>query len=455
MAHTTDYSEIYKTPSSGLSLAEVSKCLGEGSLDIGTLCTSAKIKPFARYKPEQSVLLKELAAEDRDAVNHSIVMPPTAPYTNAADLLGSNAKIKYQRPSAGYYRPLDFNGYYNIAPACVAHCTSKGVVGANVIDDNSDTHICFYLLMKEGPAALQWRAPSDTNGIGSTRIIPQGKESKCLAAEDVIPAWFEYSINNVESFFAVALFQNGTHKGTFLCSKWIDHYQVVYNEMFQLPIQNSNGGWTLRPTVEELGGNNQQNPQTISAGTYQAVACVVRGNRYYPLFPYGEYTNRFTLKLGGADMYKGNFQGGSFTENGTPSSGLTTNTSANDQIWLTFTLADSDYGKATQISAANLSRLKVTGTMSGDVTDSDGENYPISRTLNLTYTHTSGAINIPANGSVTLKFFVNDIWEHTGGTSGTQHLSGEIDITSIKLQYGNQEFPSDTPARINVKFNRT
>lgn len=51
MSYDSSNKRLYTDSTHGLSISEVGQCLGESTRDLGRLCKSSKINPFAKYKP--------------------------------------------------------------------------------------------------------------------------------------------------------------------------------------------------------------------------------------------------------------------------------------------------------------------------------------------------------------------------------------------------------------------
>lgn len=102
-----------------VSTADVAKCLGVSSLDVGTLCTSKKINMFARYKPyNYPKLLMSLTEEQKKEINYGITVPTFFKSKITAENIIAISKENwgYELPKEGNpYRLSDFAGYYHSA----------------------------------------------------------------------------------------------------------------------------------------------------------------------------------------------------------------------------------------------------------------------------------------------------------------------------------------------------
>lgn len=119
----------------GISPWEVSKVLGIRSGDIGTVCTSTRINPWARNKPVNHTKIGPLTDKERASVQYGItniplfgnqidmarfVAPadgdtPPAPLTGSYDKYWEYELPPYNRPK----RLTDFDGYWHQAIRCI------------------------------------------------------------------------------------------------------------------------------------------------------------------------------------------------------------------------------------------------------------------------------------------------------------------------------------------------
>lgn len=97
-----------------IGLYDVMVALGESKEDIGTLCTSDKIKQWAKYKPYRINQPSDITDTQRKAINFGLIMP-TIYNTKAgliAGLRNDGGSWGYDRPTAlDWQRITDFAGY--------------------------------------------------------------------------------------------------------------------------------------------------------------------------------------------------------------------------------------------------------------------------------------------------------------------------------------------------------
>lgn len=107
------YVDTSTTPNKGITLHEIATCLRDyrrdtkGNVDLGMMCTSPRINPWAKYKPVDFLKDSPLTDDDRALVDWGMVV--------------SGKYFAYQRPTK-QFRQLDFNGY-NHAAQCPMQST--------------------------------------------------------------------------------------------------------------------------------------------------------------------------------------------------------------------------------------------------------------------------------------------------------------------------------------------
>ncbi|MGN0309532.1 MAG: hypothetical protein ACI4C3_02935 [Bacteroides sp.] len=117
--------------SAPVSIEDVASCLGVGSYDLGTLCTSSRINKWARWKPVPYSKVAEMTEKELMSVNYGLVPQKNTKLLEVLtgaktfnstgytfnDLLSANTEWTYNKPSS-YYRLTDFlspiqSGGYN------------------------------------------------------------------------------------------------------------------------------------------------------------------------------------------------------------------------------------------------------------------------------------------------------------------------------------------------------
>ena len=129
---------IIKAP---VSIDDVKSVLGESNNDLATLCKSAKLNMFSRYKPVSYPKLFDVTDAERKSIGHGI-SPTTKTSTSfSGDLIKSAAQLNwnYTKPSGGAsspYRLGDFNGYYQEAEP-ILQCVYGGGFSHSVANSNT------------------------------------------------------------------------------------------------------------------------------------------------------------------------------------------------------------------------------------------------------------------------------------------------------------------------------
>lgn len=105
-----------------IGIGDVNSVLNAGSLDLGTLCNSAKINPWARFKPTnggQVANRKKSNANEKYSVIYGIAQYSGTTLVGRSNILKritsanfmNDLKWSLAQPTLNYYRLTDFNGY--------------------------------------------------------------------------------------------------------------------------------------------------------------------------------------------------------------------------------------------------------------------------------------------------------------------------------------------------------
>lgn len=124
-----------------VSIDDVKSVLGESSNDLATLCKSANINMFSRYKPVSYPKLFDVTDAERKSIGHGISPASKASTSLSGALIKEVAQLNwsYTKPSGGSsspYRLGDFKGYYHDAVP-VVQCVYDG--GFSHAISNSNT----------------------------------------------------------------------------------------------------------------------------------------------------------------------------------------------------------------------------------------------------------------------------------------------------------------------------
>lgn len=107
------------TKVNGISLYEVSKCLGAPSRDLGTLCTYPNIRMWSKHKPIRSSSIVPLTDAQKRALNYGLKPPQSLinGTSNFRDLLDENLKWTYEKPRGvgnGYNEPYRLSDFVSM-----------------------------------------------------------------------------------------------------------------------------------------------------------------------------------------------------------------------------------------------------------------------------------------------------------------------------------------------------
>lgn len=161
-----------------VDMGDIANALGVDSLDLGTLADNRTIKGFARYKSVGSKTHGILTDADIQELNFGWTIPAVEAYA----LRSSSAKWSRNWPIEGYYRQLDFDGYYRGAPDEVfSQCIGESMV-FNVMNPFPG-YMAFYFFNRSGYLADREKTP-----FGLT-TLPAGRSeyqlTHCVGIEDL------------------------------------------------------------------------------------------------------------------------------------------------------------------------------------------------------------------------------------------------------------------------------
>ena len=114
----------------GISTTLVANTIGEGSNDVGTLCTSNKINAWSKWKPVSYQTLGSLTLDQLKETNYGLT---TTPVTNPDNL----TEWLYTQPSGGSSSPYRLGDFRNYNHAATAVFSPVPDIDANKLD--SDT----------------------------------------------------------------------------------------------------------------------------------------------------------------------------------------------------------------------------------------------------------------------------------------------------------------------------
>ena len=124
-----------------ISIDDVKQVLGEPSNDLATLCRSAKLNMFSRFKPVPYPKLFDVTDAERKSIGHGIIPTSKTSTSLSGDLIKQTAQLNwtYTKPSGGSsspYRLGDFKDYYHDAKPTL-QCVYGGGFSHSVANSNT------------------------------------------------------------------------------------------------------------------------------------------------------------------------------------------------------------------------------------------------------------------------------------------------------------------------------
>ena len=162
-----------------VEMIDIADALKEDSLDLGTLCDSRAVRGFARWKPIADQNRGSLTDERIQALNYGWSIPAVSVFSS---LRQESSKWQRKWPLAGYYRMLDFAGYYADAPdEVLSQCVGETMT-FNVMNPFPG-QIAFYFFNRSG--YLRDREKFD-NGLTTLRYGRSDDQLyRCVGLEDL------------------------------------------------------------------------------------------------------------------------------------------------------------------------------------------------------------------------------------------------------------------------------
>lgn len=115
----------------GISVQDVSTCIGDNRTGISDLCTSPKIKDWSKFKPIKVDTVQNLPEDSFKSRNYGLSFPKYNELTTMYNARG--ARWEYERPTL-YFRITDFNGYNHNAKSPLPYLADSTEVGWLSID---------------------------------------------------------------------------------------------------------------------------------------------------------------------------------------------------------------------------------------------------------------------------------------------------------------------------------
>lgn len=442
-----------------LNTADIAQATGEVSLDVGTLCKSSKINPFAKYKPLQHAAVGEVTEEERANANFGLSIPGAL--TDPAQLI--NATSVWSYTDRTWYRMFDFTapdengthstkGYYKEAPIVLTCPVGSSGWLINSINELADStaRVPFYAFFKTS-VEFQDKRIDESIGISSQSYGHSANELACCIGADELATTngdMLFASGN-DSRFGLALFTYDTSAGTYtfsgayLCKSVMNPLTSTFGTDYD--------SFCLYP--ESCYAYTDTNYSTLTAipkGTFTAVPFLrISGNKYIPLCKYplatgAIYPNRFSFGNGMLNMYIPTFRLGesSAAPSTIPASGAiyTTQSSIyayvyvrNNSLWRHQT---SSVWDSTTQKYETIDRWVLTVNIeSGNIT-SAGSPVTFNRTAS-TARISPSAFTIDPGGSAVLVYRIDHLWS-ANGVNDLPSVSGSI-FVGFNLSYENKD----------------
>lgn len=203
--------------SAPIEMAEISECIGVGSLDLGTLCTSANIQKMSKIKPinypENGIMSADKFRGTLTDIGNGIIYGLKVGLANNILYNVHNADWSYVgRPTGGIgvspYRQLDFNGYHhNAVPTMYGDGLQDGM---EISFTSTSTLLNVY---------LRW-VQNNTTGVSPLEMVwGSGEEAQKSQTYlyIVIDNYMTMLYNGAASNGARPIYSNGTEWQNFSC----------------------------------------------------------------------------------------------------------------------------------------------------------------------------------------------------------------------------------------------
>lgn len=310
------YNRSTKILTAPLNQADISLAIGENSGDVGTLCSSTKVNPFAKFKPmEAAGVLGQIPDSQRNmiGVRQGIRITQYAEPEELIDGLDWQAT----RPTT-IFRMADFVssenpntiGYYKEAPTplmCVVGPDGWQINSVNELSD-PNARVPFYAFFRAA-VELSDKRVDDSNGISSSSYGHSANQlAGCISAEEL--ATFDGdALIGTNSRFGLALFTgsdpNYTYVGTYLCKQPINT-NSTFGTTFDAFCLYANSA--LHFETDEV--------EAMPTGTFWAVPCLkLNGDTFvrlarYPFETGSIYPTLFQFGNGMTEFYECTFRFG-------------------------------------------------------------------------------------------------------------------------------------------------
>lgn len=442
------YNRTNRILTAPLNTADISQAVGVTSGDVGTLCSSTKINPFAKFKPmEAAGVVGQIPDSQRNMISVREGIRITQ-YTNPAQLI-SGLDWQATRPTT-IYRTADFVssanpltvGYYKDAPVPLA-CIVDGSLGwqINSVNELADQNarVPFYAFFKSA-VELADKQVDSSNGISSSSYNhTQNQLAGCIGANELATFDGDSLIGN-DSRFGLALFtertsggqKTYTYVGTYLCKQPINT-NSVYGTTFDAFCLYANSALHFETDdVEEM-----------PTGTFVAVPCLkLSGDTFvrlarYPFDTGTIYPTMFRFGNGMTEFYQVTFRFGTSpaAPDEKPTSGFI-ETKQNDLYIYCYVQNTSDWPHQTTNATINNWALdvRIRGLFGSSAAAAGFDGTEIDRVA-VADRISPSAFEITPGGEAVLVYHVGMIWSRNGTTTITGIPDGAALFVGFNLKY--------------------
>lgn len=448
-----------------LNTADISQATAEGSLDVGTLCRSGKINPFAKFKPINHTAIGEVTDAQRLTGNFGLAIPAV---TTPAQLLnndGTAAVSWVYTARTQMYRMFDFTsqatstyGYYKEAPVPMTCVVRSEGWSINAINEAADQNarIPFYVWFRSAVELGDKMIDESigTNGnynhsaaqLGSS--ISADELSETTSGSQLMPV-------NGASRFGIALFTKSgstySYHSSYLCTQ-----PISVNSTYANP-SDPDYPYAAFNLYANHCLNLSGNLGAITHGRYKAVPFLRVGPsgsyKYVPLAKYplsngSVYPCVFDFGMGMEDTYATTFRlGSSSTAPATPPSSAAITTTSNTIYAYAYVSNNSPWTHVTNgtwngttLMYETIDRWKLfVRIYANNSLTVGGTTVNFDRT-NVTTTRISpSAFTIAPNGTAVLVYRIDGMFWSENGTTSITPDNGSAVMVGFTLSYLNTD----------------
>lgn len=459
------YDSTSKIITRPLNTADISLATNTGSLDVGTLCTSDNINPFAKFKPVNHAAYGEVLDTQRLSMNYGLTIPSVSSPSLLLNSDGTPAANWSYPARTPMYRMFDFTsegtatfGYYKEAPipmTCVVRSEGWTI---NALNEGADQYarIPFYVWFRSA-VELGDKDIDSSIGIGNALNHTAAQLGSCISADELYETTTGSALMPVNdaSRFGLALFteSGGTYSfaNAYMCLDTISTSSTYVNQSdpdypyagFNL---YANHCLNMNGTVGAITHGRYRAVPFLRVGTSGSYKYVPLAR--YPLATGSVYPNVFTFGMGMEDTYSTQFRLGTVASapSTIPASGAITTTS-NDIYAYVYVTNNSPWPHVTNsnwngttLMHETIDRWKLfVRIYAQNSLTVNGETVNYDRT-NVTTTRISpSSFTIAPNGTAVLVYEIDGpFWSENGTSSIVPDLDSAV-MVGFTLSYLNTD----------------